>query len=62
MAGSANGLVFVACGLEAGPPTQARAGRREVVINGKRLKTVDVHAHCAVPEALAKIPVQKPGS
>jgi aminocarboxymuconate-semialdehyde decarboxylase len=52
-AGSANGLVFVACGLEAGPPTQARAGRREVVINGKRVKTVDVHAHCAVPETLA---------
>src|SRR5215468_641721 len=31
MADSTNGLVFVACGLESGPPTQARAGRREVV-------------------------------
>jgi len=34
---------------------RARAGaarRREVVVNGKRVKTVDVHAHCAVPEAL----------
>src|SRR5438552_7190632 len=27
--------------------------RREVVVNGRRVKTVDVHAHCAVPEAMA---------
>jgi aminocarboxymuconate-semialdehyde decarboxylase len=27
--------------------------RREVVVNGKRIKTVDVHAHCAIPEANA---------
>jgi aminocarboxymuconate-semialdehyde decarboxylase len=53
MAGSANDLVFVACGLETGPPTQPRLGRREVAISGKRVKTVDIHAHCAVPEALA---------
>jgi len=31
------------------------AGRREVVVNGTRVKTVDIHAHCAVPEALAVI-------
>jgi aminocarboxymuconate-semialdehyde decarboxylase len=30
----------------------AVARRREVVVNGKRVKTVDVHAHCAVPEAM----------
>src|SRR3984893_3526136 len=53
MAGSENHLVFVACGLESGPPTQPRLRRREVAINGKRVKTVDIHAHCAVPEALA---------
>lgn len=29
--------------------------RREVVINGTRVKTVDVHAHCAVPEAMGVI-------
>ena len=40
---------FVSCGGTAAP--QAR--RREVVVKGKRVKTVDVHAHCAVPEALA---------
>jgi aminocarboxymuconate-semialdehyde decarboxylase len=40
---------FVSCGGTAVP--QAR--RREVVVNGKRVKTVDVHAHCAVPAAMA---------
>ena len=29
------------------------AHRREVVVNGTRVRTVDVHAHCAVPDALA---------
>jgi aminocarboxymuconate-semialdehyde decarboxylase len=32
---------------------QAQTRRREVVVSGKRVKTVDVHAHCAVPEAMA---------
>jgi aminocarboxymuconate-semialdehyde decarboxylase len=27
--------------------------RRHVVVNGVRVRTVDVHAHCAVPEAVA---------
>ena len=27
--------------------------RQTVSINGKRITTVDIHAHCAVPEALA---------
>ena len=27
--------------------------RREVVVAGRRITTVDIHAHCAVPEALA---------
>jgi len=49
-----SGIAFVACGLEGGVGgAQAQARRREVVVNGKRVKTVDVHAHCAVPEAMA---------
>ena len=40
---------FVSCG-GAGAP-QGR--RREVVVSGRRVKTVDVHAHCAVPAAMA---------
>ena len=29
------------------------AKRREVVVGGKRVKTIDVHAHCVIPEAYA---------
>jgi aminocarboxymuconate-semialdehyde decarboxylase len=49
-AGTLAGLAFVGCGLL---PARAQSKRREVVVNGRRAKTVDVHAHCAVPEALA---------
>ena len=27
--------------------------RRGVLVNGKKITTVDIHAHCAVPDALA---------
>ncbi len=30
-----------------------KSRRREVVIGGRRVKTVDVHAHCVIPEAYA---------
>ena len=42
---------------------QAAARRREVVINGKRIKTIDIHAHCCVPKAMAVInhPLEAPG-
>jgi aminocarboxymuconate-semialdehyde decarboxylase len=52
-AGALAGLVFVGCEFMRAGPAQAQARRREVVVNGKRVKTVDIHAHCAVPEALA---------
>jgi len=51
--GALAGLAFVGCELMAAAPARAQAARRQVVVNGKRVKTVDVHAHCAVPEALA---------
>jgi len=51
------GIVFVGCGLvemaEAQPQSGSAAPRRQVVVGGRRVKTVDVHAHCAVPEAMA---------
>ncbi len=48
------GIAFIACGLEGGVGgAQAQTRRREVVVNGNRVKTVDIHAHCAVPEAMA---------
>ena len=56
-AGSAAGLVFTGCSLAAA--AQAPAGkpepagrRREVVVAGRRVKTIDVHAHCVIPEAM----------
>src|SRR6266849_5676627 len=52
-AGAVAGIAFVGCGLVGGAPAQAQARRREVVVNGRRVKVVDVHAHCAVPEAMA---------
>ena len=47
------GLVFVGCDLMTAAPALAQPQRRAIAVNGKRVKTVDVHAHCAVPEALA---------
>jgi aminocarboxymuconate-semialdehyde decarboxylase len=54
-AGAMAGIAFVGCGLLAARGAQAQAGarRREVLVSGRRVKTVDVHAHCAVPEAMA---------
>jgi aminocarboxymuconate-semialdehyde decarboxylase len=60
-----SGIGFVGCELlrsasadgsqSSGSTPHSHAQRREVVVNGTRVKTVDVHAHCAVPEALAVI-------
>jgi aminocarboxymuconate-semialdehyde decarboxylase len=52
-AGALAGLVFVGCDLMAAMPARAQGRRREVVVSGKHVKTVDVHTHCAVPDALA---------
>ena len=52
-AGVLAGVAFVGCDLMAAAPARAQARRREVVVAGRRVKTVDVHAHCAIPEAMA---------
>jgi aminocarboxymuconate-semialdehyde decarboxylase len=50
-------VVFVGCSItdaaEPLSPSGGAAPRRQVVVGGRRVKTVDVHAHCAVPEAMA---------
>ena len=59
----AAGIMFTGCGLHAAaglsPPAHPHGHdhprRREVVVNGKRVKTIDVHAHCCVPKAMALI-------
>src|SRR5262245_43741436 len=52
-----------AAGADAHGHDHAHPRRREVVVNGKRVKTIDVHAHCCVPEAMALIkhPLEAPG-
>lgn len=50
------GLVFVGCGSDSEAATAqstpaGAAARRRVTLKGRRIKTVDVHAHCAVPKA-----------
>src|SRR5690242_5641838 len=67
------GVAFTHCDMTAAAaaaaPTHAHshahagARRREVVVNGKRVKTIDVHAHCCVPKAMAVIkhPLEAPG-
>jgi aminocarboxymuconate-semialdehyde decarboxylase len=47
------GVAFVGCDGKSTP--QAAGRRREVVVSGQRVRTVDVHAHCAVPEANALV-------
>ena len=61
-AGAVAGVAFVACGLQSAAPAQAQSRRREVVVNGRRVKTVDVHAHCAVPEAMALMGLKVTGT
>jgi aminocarboxymuconate-semialdehyde decarboxylase len=50
-------LVFTSCSVtnaaQPSPDSQAGGQRRQVVVGGKRVKTIDVHAHCVVAEAMA---------
>ena len=64
------GIAFVDCAMSAGAGHGSGGGahtdahrRWEVVIAGERIKTVDVHAHCIVPDAAKLInhPLEAPG-
>src|SRR5260370_17028381 len=63
IAGALASLAFVGCSLTTRATPQAQGRRREVVVNGRRVKTVDIHAHTIVPEAAAVInhPLEAPG-
>lgn len=58
--GAAAGAVFVGCDVLNARHVHAQGGpaRRNVVVNGRRVPTVDVHAHCAFPEAMALMGVK----
>src|SRR5215471_19264637 len=51
---AATGMVFCSCGLIDAARAQGAAPRAlPVTVNGKRVKTIDVHAHCLFHESLA---------
>jgi aminocarboxymuconate-semialdehyde decarboxylase len=53
-AGGAAGIVFCGCAVhDAARAQQPGAARLPVTVNGKRVKTIDVHAHCHFREAIA---------
>jgi aminocarboxymuconate-semialdehyde decarboxylase len=49
------GLIFTGCSsMDASRPAQAAGGKGpQLVVNGQRVKSIDVHCHCYIPEALA---------
>jgi aminocarboxymuconate-semialdehyde decarboxylase len=64
LTGALSALAFIPCAMGSVAPSRNPAPRRrEVVVNGKRVKTIDVHAHCIVPAAAALInhPLEAPG-
>src|SRR5262245_26787093 len=62
-AGAMAGAVFVGCDLLDARHAHAQGAsvrRCEVVVNGRRVKTVDVHAHVAFPDAMALMGLKPP--
>src|SRR5476651_174801 len=49
---AATGIAFCSCGMLDGARAQPKAPRLPVKIGGKRVLTVDVHAHCYFHEAI----------
>src|SRR6201993_4050566 len=50
--GAGAGMMFCSCGMRhAARAKRARARPLPVTVNGKRVKTIDVHAHCLFHEA-----------
>ena len=49
----AGGVMFCSCGLLASRPAHSEGMVRPVMLDGKRLRTIDVHAHCNFTEVIA---------
>jgi aminocarboxymuconate-semialdehyde decarboxylase len=51
---AAAGVMFTGCGLLPRPArSQGASRRREVMVGGRRIRTIDIHAHVVIPEATA---------
>lgn len=50
-AAAAAGVVFCSCGMLHNANAQGARQTLPVSVGGKRVKTIDVHAHCVIPEA-----------
>ena len=51
-AAAATGIAFCSCGLLRSAHAQGPGKQKiPVMVDGKRVKTIDVHAHCVIPEA-----------
>jgi aminocarboxymuconate-semialdehyde decarboxylase len=49
---AAAGIVFCGCGLLRGAHAQSPPRQKlPVMVGGKRVRTIDVHSHCVIPEA-----------
>jgi aminocarboxymuconate-semialdehyde decarboxylase len=46
------GLVFCGCGIPMASHAQNAPARLPVMVKGKRVKTIDTHAHCFFREAI----------
>src|SRR5579862_4245402 len=58
-AAAAAGVVFTNCSLlERRLTAQSSAARRQVMVGGRRIRTIDIHAHVIVPDATALMGVK----
>ncbi|MDO8597032.1 MAG: hypothetical protein Q7R45_10455, partial [Sulfuricaulis sp.] len=49
------GVAFTGCSAVNAAQAQPGGRRRQVAVSGRRVKTIDVHAHCVIPETLAML-------
>jgi aminocarboxymuconate-semialdehyde decarboxylase len=59
-AAAASGIFFCGCGLLRGAHAQPARQKLPVTVNGRRIKTVDVHSHCNFHEAGALLGEEGP--
>ena len=48
---AATGIMFCGCGMLRSAHAQAPRQKLPVMVAGKRVKTIDVHSHCVIPDA-----------